>query len=205
MEGSKRLFSDRELWALIVPLTGNLAAVQMIPGSAVQLAVATILARCAEAGDYDQARYYNRKLLIFTHGSVAVVSGCLWLALPVVLSLYQLSGGTAELAREMFLWHTVGAVVLWPSAFILAASLRAAGDVHFTMGMSVLSMWVFRFGGLASGCEAWHGSSGGPGLHGGSGLAVPAGMLLDSVTGRKMGGQEGDLKLCFTGIVNHLI
>ncbi len=92
MEGSKRLFSDRELWALIVPLMGEMA-------------------------------------------------------LPVVLSLYQLSGGTAELAREMFLWHTVGAVVLWPSAFILAASLRAAGDVHFTMGMSVLSMWVFRFGG----------------------------------------------------------
>ncbi len=128
-------------------VTGNLAAIQMIPGSAVQLAVVTILARCAGAGDYDQARYYNRKLLLFTHGWVAVVSGCLWLALPVVLSLYQLSGGTAELAREMFLWHTVGAVVLWPSAFILAASLRAAGDVHFTMGMSVFSMWVFRFGG----------------------------------------------------------
>ena len=67
--------------------------------------------------------------------------------LPVILSLYHLSEETARLTATLFLWHVLGAVLLWPLAFDLPASLRAAGDVRFPMLASILSMWMFRFGG----------------------------------------------------------
>ena len=69
------------------------------------------------------------------------------LSIPIVWGLYNLSAETASMATTMFYWHALGAVLLWPMAFDLPASLRAAGDVRFTMIVSVLSMWSFRFGG----------------------------------------------------------
>lgn len=128
-------------------VTQTMASLEMIPGSAVQLAAVTIISRCIGAGNYEQTRYYNRKLLRIAYFAVWAWSFLLVLSLPAVLSLYHLSDETAELMTAMFLWHTLGAVSLWPLAFDLPASLRAAGDVRFPMLVSVFSMWVFRFGG----------------------------------------------------------
>ena len=46
----------------------------------------------------------------------------------------------------MVLVHTTGAVLIWPLAFVLPASMRAAGDVRFAMIISIISMWIFRIG-----------------------------------------------------------
>ena len=43
--------------------------------------------------------------------------------------------------------HNLSALALHPTAFNLPNSLRAAGDVHYTMVVGVLSMIVFRLGG----------------------------------------------------------
>lgn len=128
-------------------ITQTLASIQVIPGSAIQLAMVTVIARCVGAQDYAQARYYNRKLLLTAYLSLIVLSAALYLCLPGILSLYGLSQATAQLTGDMFLWHTLGAALLWPLAFDLPASLRAAGDVKFPMLISILSMWAFRFGG----------------------------------------------------------
>lgn len=128
-------------------VTQTLAAIENIPGGAMQLAVVPIIARCIGAGDCKQARYFNRKLLRITYIAEMATGFVMVLLLSPVLSIYRLSAETAALASSMFLWHTLGAVLLWPAAFILPASLRAAGDVKFPMLISVFSMWVFRFGG----------------------------------------------------------
>ena len=125
----------------------TMASIEMIPGSAVQLATITVVSRCVGLGDFEQAKYYNRKLLTISYICVAVFSAILLLILPLVLLLYDLSDDTAMLATAMFRWHALGGVLLWPMAFNLPASLRAAGDVKFPMAVSILSMWAFRFGG----------------------------------------------------------
>lgn len=93
-------------------VTQTLTSLEVIPGSAVQLAMIPVISRCVGKNGYEQARYYNWKLMI-----------------------------------TMFLWHTAGAVTLWPLSFDLPASLRASGDVRFPMVISILSMWVMRLGG----------------------------------------------------------
>ncbi len=124
----------------------TVASIQVIPGSAMQLAATTVIARCIGAGDEKQARYYNRVLLILCYVALFVFCGLMWLGLPVILKWYHLSQATAELTLQMVLVHTAGAVLIWPPTFVLPASMRAAGDVRFAMAISVISMWVFRIG-----------------------------------------------------------
>lgn len=125
----------------------TMASIEMIPGSAVQLATITVISRCVGLGDFEQAKYYNRKLLAISYFCVAAFSMILLLILPLILTLYNLLDETAILATSMFRWHALGGILLWPMAFNLPASLRAAGDVKFPMVASIFSMWVFRFGG----------------------------------------------------------
>ena len=52
---------------------------QVLPGSAIALGITTVISRCVGAGDYKQARYYNRKLL----GLPALTA--MWLVSLVIL------------------------------------------------------------------------------------------------------------------------
>ncbi len=124
----------------------TVASIQVIPGSAMQLAATTVIAKCIGAGDEKQARYYNRILLILSYVALFVFCGLMWLLLPGILEWYHLSQATAELTSQMVLVHSAGAVLIWSLTFVLPASMRAAGDVRFAMIISVISMWVFRIG-----------------------------------------------------------
>ncbi|MCI8363677.1 MAG: MATE family efflux transporter [Eubacterium sp.] len=124
----------------------TVASIQVIPGTAMQLAATTVVARCIGAKDEQQARYYNRVLLLLSYTALFVFCGLMWLALPVILNWYHLSRATAELTSQMVLVHTIGAALIWPLTFVLPASMRAAGDVRFAMVISIISMWVSRIG-----------------------------------------------------------
>lgn len=124
----------------------TVASIQVIPGSAMQLAATTVIARCVGARDEKQAQYYNRVLLILSYVALFVFCVSLWLALPVILKWYHLSQATEELTSQMVFVHTAGAVLIWSLTFVLPASMRAAGDVRFAMIISVVSMWIFRIG-----------------------------------------------------------
>ncbi len=128
-------------------VTQTLAAIETIPGGAIQLAIVMVIARCVGAGEFEQAKYYNRKLILIATIAHIGLGGLMYLGLPLILKLYTLSAETTALIGSMFLWHTIGAALLWPMAFVQTASLRAAGDVKYPMVMSIVSMWVFRFGG----------------------------------------------------------
>lgn len=128
-------------------VTQTLASLEAIPGNAIQIAMVPVISHCIGAGDYEQVKYYNRKLLKFAYIAVSCWSLLLGAGLPFILSVYHLSDETATLTISLFLCHTLGLIFIWPLAFDLPAALRASGDVRFTMVISVLSMWVFRFGG----------------------------------------------------------
>lgn len=128
-------------------VTQTFASMEMIPGNAVQLAMIPVVSRCVGARDYEQARFYNKRLLFVSYVTIWAWSALMVIGLPVLLGFYHLSAGTESMARQMFLIHAAGASLLWPLAFDLPAALRAAGDVKFPMAASVVSMWVFRFGG----------------------------------------------------------
>ena len=51
---------------------------------------------------------------------------------------------SARLCIHMVTWITIVKPVAWVFSFIPAYGFRAAGDVKFTMTVSVLSMWFCR-------------------------------------------------------------
>lgn len=117
---------------------------QILPGLAVSLAVTTVIARCIGAQDYEQAKYYTKKLLIINYICMIVTVGIILLLLPAIMRIYNLSSTTAAVTQQILIFHGICAVLIWPVSFSLPGMFRAAGDVRFSMCTSIFSMWVFR-------------------------------------------------------------
>ena len=124
----------------------TLASFNVLPGSAVNLALLSVASMCIGAGDFKQARYYTKNLMLTAIGCTAVISGILFVFAPWVMKIYQLTPQTESLAVQVLRWHTVLAVIFWVPSFSLPNTLRAAGDVVWTMLIAIVSMWVFRIG-----------------------------------------------------------
>lgn len=125
-------------------VANNITSFAIIPGSAIGLAMVTVVGQCVGARDYAQARHYAKKLLLMAYIGVAAVNVLLMALCRFIVGIYSLPAETSGLACELILLHSVFCMTLWPAAFTLPNALRAASDVRFTMTVSVFSMWMFR-------------------------------------------------------------
>ena len=124
---------------------GNAVAMfGVAPGMAMNLAVVTVISQCVGAGLFDQVKYYTKKLMKLTYGLMAVSNAVILLILPVILRIYDLSPEATELARQILVYHSICAILIWTPAFTMPYVLRAGNDVAPTMIIAILSMWLFR-------------------------------------------------------------
>ena len=121
-----------------------IATFQVLPGMSVGMAVITVCSRCVGAGDYEAARYYTRKILKLVHILIIVFSVTTLVALPGIMYLYNLSDAAMTFTKQIIWYHGICCMLIWPEAFTLPNTLRAASDVKFCMILSIISMWVFR-------------------------------------------------------------
>ncbi|MGN0779291.1 MAG: MATE family efflux transporter [Aristaeellaceae bacterium] len=115
-----------------------------LPGSAISLAMITVVGRCVGARAFDQARHYTRRLMKLTYLCMSVLNASLLVITPWMVSLFNLSAEAARLAMICVCIHGTGCIVLWPMAFTFPNALRAAGDAKYTMAVSAFSMVAFR-------------------------------------------------------------
>ncbi|MFA9424077.1 MAG: MATE family efflux transporter [Sedimentibacter sp.] len=126
---------------------GNIiASFEILPGASIGLGLITVVSQCVGAGDYEQARYYTKKLLKFTYISLIFLNALIIIATPSILEIYHLSAVTAAMAKQVIIFHSINACIIWPLSFTLPNTLRASNDVRFTMVVGVCSMWIFRIG-----------------------------------------------------------
>lgn len=125
-------------------ITNSLVMIAISFASAVNLAIVTAVGQCVGAGDYPQATYYIKKLVRITYIGTVLLSLSEILFLPLILHLYSLTAEVSHLTYILVVIHNGFAVFLWPLAFTLSNGLRAAGDVRFTMIVSICSMFVLR-------------------------------------------------------------
>lgn len=127
-------------------VAGNVGGLGVLPGSAMGMALITVVGQCVGARDFDGVKKYTFKLLKVAHLIMGVINVGIILLNPFILKLYNLSDETAVLTRELMIYHCILATLIWPLSFALPNALRAANDVKFTMWISMISMWIWRIG-----------------------------------------------------------
>lgn len=125
-------------------VSNSVAAFGILPGQAIGLGMVTVISQCVGAGDYEQVKYYTKKLILCAYLAMIAVNVLIIAAFPLLFQIYHLSPGTVKLTKEILIFHGICACVIWPISFTFPNTLRAANDVKYTMIVSMLSMWICR-------------------------------------------------------------
>lgn len=124
----------------------NVATFAILPGMSFGFALLTVCAQCVGAGDFEQVKYYTKRLMRAEYLCLIVMNILVVLAIPGILAIYNLSEEASGYCVKILIYHSLCVITIWPLSFTLPNTLRAAADVKVTMVLSIMSMWIFRFG-----------------------------------------------------------
>ncbi len=127
-------------------VAGTVVAFGYLPGSAVGLALITVVGQCVGARDYKQARKYTKQLMIVSYVIMNIVNILIIITCPFIVTWYHLSEATAQVTIWLITYNSIFCLIIWPPSFSLPNALRAANDAKFTMIISIVSMWTWRIG-----------------------------------------------------------
>lgn len=130
-------------------ITGNaiggiMASISNIPGAAIGLGLVTIVGQCMGAKKPEEAERYTKKMLLWTYVLMNLLNLFLFFGAPLLAGIYHLGPDSTKVAVQILRTFAVFAAVFWPPSFTTPNALRAAGDVRFTMIVSLGSVFVFR-------------------------------------------------------------
>ena len=114
-------------------------------GAALGPVYITVIGQCMGNGDKEQAKYYFKKLNKWAIGLSIIWNAFILAITPVLMHFYQLSSETITLIFYLVVIHNVFNAIVYPISGPLSNGLRAAGDVKFTMIVSIASTLLGRF------------------------------------------------------------
>lgn len=125
-------------------VANTLACWNTLPGMAINLAVVSVVSVCVGAVEYGQARYYTKKLCLFTECGLVILSVAMFFAVPYIAPLFHLGNEAYRMTVDVMRFYAVMVIFLWVPSFSIPNTLRAAGDVVIPMIIATVSMWLFR-------------------------------------------------------------
>ncbi len=97
----------------------------------------TVIGRCMGAGRPDTAEYYFRKLNRLALVLSAAWNGLTFILTPLILRVSSLQPETVRLVIILVVIHNIFNTFAFPISGAMSSGLRAAGDVRFTMFVSI--------------------------------------------------------------------
>ena len=125
-------------------MTNILENLNGIGGIGVGIGLMTIVGQCLGADRKDEAVYYIKKLCVIAEIVMAASCVIVFALTKPITILGGMEPESAKMCFHMVIWITIVKPIVWTLAFIPAYGLRAAGDVKFSMTVSVLCMWFCR-------------------------------------------------------------
>ncbi len=104
----------------------------------------TVIGQCMGNGDADAAEHYFKSLTRITLLISSAWNLLIFLLTPFFMKFYALQPETKRLVIWLVLIHNVFNAAAYPFSGALSNGLRAAGDVKFTMYVSVISTIAVR-------------------------------------------------------------
>jgi Na+-driven multidrug efflux pump len=104
----------------------------------------TVIGQCMGSKDTDGAEYYFKKLLKITRILSAVWNVLILVLTPLFLHFYAIEPETKLLVIKLVILHNVFNTVAFPYSGALGNGLRAAGDVKYTMVVSIFTTVAVR-------------------------------------------------------------
>lgn len=123
---------------------GTLVMFQVLPGTAINLGLTSIISRCIGANDYDQAKYYTKKINRWMHISFIISTVIILLLMPLIMSFYNLSSRATSYVWQIIILHGIMMTLIWPYGYMLPVIFRSSGDAKFPMIVSIISMVICR-------------------------------------------------------------
>lgn len=125
-------------------VSGTIVMFEVLPGMAIGLGLTVVISRCVGAGDFEQGKYYTKKVMAIVYVAHVVSCALVLALLPVILNVYGLSETATSLTTQIVWWHAAFTVLIWPLAYTLPVTFRATGDAKFPMVVGILSMFFCR-------------------------------------------------------------
>ena len=125
-------------------MTNILEMLNGIAGIGIGIGLMTVVGQCIGAGRKEEAKYYIVKLTAIAEA--AIIISCLFvlaITKPVVW-IAHMETASADMCFRMVVAITIVKPIVWVLSFIPAYGMRAAGDVKFSMILSMLTMWCMR-------------------------------------------------------------
>lgn len=105
----------------------------------------TVVGQCVGAGEHDQAKFYTKKLLRAATIAMVVTFGSIFLLRHQVVRLFDFSPeALVQTAYYTGLCALCSIFSLYSFSFIPLSAFRAAGDIRYSITLSICSMFAFR-------------------------------------------------------------
>lgn len=125
-------------------IAGSAAGLLMVPGVALSTAAVTLVGQEVGRRDPAEARRRLSFVVLVAMAGIGLLDLAAFPFSRALLGLYTQDAATLAAALPVLWSVLVAQVLLWPAAFITPSGLRGAGDVRYTMTVSILSMWLLR-------------------------------------------------------------
>ena len=123
---------------------GTIATVSNIPGMAIGLALVTVVGKAMGAKLPDVAEKYTKRFVALTFLLMIIFNVVIFIFSGPIAGLFSLTEGAKADTVNIVKQFCIISSFTWPLAFTLPNCLRGAGDVKFTLAVSMLSMWLCR-------------------------------------------------------------
>ncbi|NLO35029.1 MAG: MATE family efflux transporter [Clostridiaceae bacterium] len=116
----------------------------MVPGNALAIAATALVGQQIGAGRFKEARKQLNFLTLAASAAMGLISLIMLVVKNPVIALYTQDAEISRLVSVMILSSLIVQPFIWSTSFITPAGLRGAGDIRYTMVVSMVSMWLLR-------------------------------------------------------------
>jgi putative MATE family efflux protein len=125
-------------------VVNSIDSIVTIPSQSISTAMVTVVGQSIGAKDKEGARYYIRKMMMIAYLGMVVMSAATYVIKPQLIGMFHFSEDVNRLASIVLNCFYITGIPFWPLSFTLPNALRGAGDMRYTMLVSMTSMFLCR-------------------------------------------------------------